>query len=423
MTFSVSILATGSELLDGRVLDTNSHFVARELSERGLKLKRVLCVDDDIDELLAGLRQLTEVSQLVITSGGLGPTSDDLTRDLLAAAAGVSLVEFPNARAHLESFYRARGRVVDSTNLRQALLPEGAEMIPNPIGTAPGFIVRVGTSIVCSLSGVPREFQRMFNETVLPLVVSKAGLTETIQRRSFKVFGLPESLVGAKVEDLALSKEVTVSYRAAFPEVHVTLKCSGATRLLDEAAAAVRGVFAPHGFIFTEDPKITLLQSVHALLLANGLTVATAESCTGGMVGQFLTQQPGSSGYFRGGVLAYSDEVKRRELGVPETLISSHGAVSAEVVAVMAEAARSKFKTDYALAVSGVAGPDGGSDAKPVGTVYLGVASSAGVLTRLCFYASERENVRRYSSLAVLDMLRRSILGAALPDGYPVMKF
>jgi nicotinamide-nucleotide amidase len=322
----------------------------------------------------------------------------------------------------LEDYYTARGRVVDLANLKQALLPVGAPMIPNPVGTAPGFITTVGKCVVCSLSGVPREFKRMFADTVLPIIEQRAGVSaQTIARRTLKIFGLPESLVGSTVEGLSLPKEIIVSYRVVFPEVHLTLKSTAGAHSLDAAAAAVRAGFNSVGCIFSEDTEASVLSTVHALLVEKGVTVATAESCTGGMVGEYLTSLAGSSAYFRGGVLTYANDVKEKELGVPGALLAAHGAVSAEVVSVMAANARKRFDTDYAIAVSGVAGPSGGSDTKPVGTVYLGVASRSGVIVNKLFFASERDMIRRYAAIAGLDMLRRLILGVKVLEGYPVL--
>jgi nicotinamide-nucleotide amidase len=419
MTFSVSILATGSELLDGRVVDTNSNFVARELTEIGLKLHRVLVVDDDLSELVEGLRELSRVSDLVITSGGLGPTEDDLTRDAVALFCGVGLREDPEARAHLQSWYAKRNRALDDTNLRQALLPINSEMIPNEIGTAPGFKVEPAQGrLVCSLSGVPKEFKSMFLATVLPLIRARHGSGPAIQRSAFKSFGHPESMVGKIVKGLSLPHEITVSYRAAFPEVHVVLKANS-TFALEPHAARVREALDTRT-IFTEDPVETFEGSVHALLKLHGATISTAESCTGGLVAEMLTRTPGSSATFVGGVVAYSNDIKERELGVSADTLREYGAVSAETVRAMAEGVRAKCRTTYGVSISGIAGPDGGTEEKPVGTFFVGVAGPEGVIDFKCLYVNDRRSIRAYAAHVALDIVRRVVARFEIPERYPI---
>jgi nicotinamide-nucleotide amidase len=384
----------------------------------------VLLVDDDMDELLEGLRTLSTVSQVVITSGGLGPTSDDLTRDLVAQFFGVGVIEYPAARKHLEEYYLKRGRPLDDSNLKQALLPEGSTMIPNEIGTAPGFIMTGRGSgphpvTVCSLSGVPREFYKMFFDTVFPLIKKNAGATTPILRRAFRTFGVPESVAGKLVHASGLPKEVTVSYRAAFPEVHVVLKAPEGVDL-NEPANRVRAALN-RGVIYTEDAEQTLVQKVQALLSAQSATVATAESCTGGMVATQLTETPGSSEVFKGSVVAYDNAVKISALHVPTQILEAHGAVSAETVRVMAAQVRKAMNTTYGIATSGVAGPGGGSAEKPVGMFYIGVSGPERSFELQCTFGSERRSVRTYATYVALDLLRRTLEGLEIPDTYPVL--
>jgi nicotinamide-nucleotide amidase len=423
MSFSVSILATGSELLDGRVLDTNSNFVAKELAQLGLKLKRILVVDDDMPELLDGLRSLSAVSELVITSGGLGPTSDDLTRDLIARFFKVGLTEFPEARSHLENFYRARGRALDPSNLKQAILPVGSTMIHNERGTAPGFLMTGpggGTHQVttCSLSGVPREFTNMFIQSVLPLIKSRAGATTVIKRSSFRTFGLPESIVGRRIEECALPSTISVSYRAAFPEVHVVLKAPEGIDL-EGPSQQVRAALN-RGAIYAERPDQTLIETVHTALRASSATVATAESCTGGLMAYQLTELPGSSDVFMGSVVAYDNRIKHGVLHVSQDTLSQHGAVSAAAVREMAQSVRSLMGTTYGVAISGIAGPGGGSTEKPVGTVYVGLSGPKRSFEVGFTFVSDRKMVRTYAAHAALDLLRRELNGLEIPDTYPL---
>jgi nicotinamide-nucleotide amidase len=421
MTFSVSILTTGSEILDGRVLDTNSNYVARELAEHGLSLNRVLAVDDVFDDLVKGLEYLHGYSELVITSGGLGPTADDLTRDMVAAYCSVELQEFPEAREHLEQFYAKRKRTLDPTNLKQALLPVGSQMIPNPNGTAPGFISRTKAGkIVCSLSGVPREFQVMFTETVLPLILSECGGAKRINRRAFKLFGLPESVVGKRVVDLELPSSISVSYRAAFPEVHLVLKSVDDGPELDEAAQRVL-TSTMSDFIFSQTGEQKFASALQELLVKEKATLAVAESCTGGMLGELLSSQAGASAFFMGGVLAYSNQVKEAQLGVSSDVIAKVGAVSREVAAAMAEGARERFGTTYGLATTGIAGPDGGTSEKPVGTFFVALASPSQTVVRHCLFVSDRGNIRRYAAYTAGELLRRILKHIPIEETFPVV--
>ena len=428
MTFSVSILATGSELLDGRVVDTNSNLVARALCDLGLKLKRVLVVDDDREELIDGLRELSTVSQLIITSGGLGPTEDDLTREIFSQFFGVGLAEFPAARAHLEDFYSKRSRRLDPANLKQALLPIGSSMIPNLNGTAPGFYMTAAPSssicdnaqtvTVCSLSGVPREFGPMFSETVLPLIRSSAGKIETIQRKTFRLFGVPESVVGRIVEGCSLPKSITVSYRAAFPEVHLVLKAPS-TIDLTGAAESIRAALN-RGVIYSEEAQETFTESIQNTLLKHKASVATAESCTGGLISSYLTETPGSSQVFLGGVTSYANSVKESLLKVTPETLSSSGAVSAETVRAMAATVRDLIGATYGVAISGVAGPDGGSAEKPVGTFYIGISGPSRSFEVRALYINDRRSIRVYAAYVALDLLRREVLGLEIPESYPI---
>jgi len=418
MRFSVSVLATGSELLDGRVVDTNSNFVAKQLSDLGLVLKRVLTVDDDLDELVKGLQALTEVSDLVVTSGGLGPTSDDLTRDAVAAFAGVGLEEFPAARKHVEEFFAKRGRALDETNLRQAVMPVGSTMIPNERGSAPGFAVQVSAGpIVCSLSGVPREFQQMFLASVLPLIQQQRGASPTTHRATFRLLGVPESAAAKAIEAVPLPEDVVVSYRAGFPEVHIVLKTVRDD--LTVHAGLVRAALKPEN-IYSEQPQQGFLEVLQEALEERKLTVAAAESCTGGMVAELLTRTPGSSRVFRGGVVAYHNDIKESELGVLHEALSQHGAVSAETVRAMARGVRERLASSIGVAISGVAGPDGGSEEKPVGTFYVGVSSDSGAFERRCAYSNDRQTVRTYAAYVALDLVRRHVLGLPIPETYPL---
>jgi nicotinamide-nucleotide amidase len=292
-------------------------------------------------------------------------------------------------------------------------------MIHNPNGTAPGFIVtRSDGKIVCSLSGVPREFKRMFDETVLPIIVERAGKTDVIHRAGARLFGLPESVVGKEVVQLGLPKSVDVSYRAAFPEVHLVFKGLDKEKV-DIAASMLRSSPTLSPYIFTNSIDQTFPHYISAQLADRNETIALAESCTGGYLGSAITALPGASQLLLGGVIAYSNEVKVRELKVPLELIEEHGAVSAPVAGAMACNVRAALGATYGISITGIAGPTGGSDLKPVGTFFVGVASASTTETKHCLFVNERTYVQRYAAYAALELLRRVMFGNLQKSPFP----
>jgi nicotinamide-nucleotide amidase len=260
----------------------------------------------------------------------------------------------------------------------------------------------------------------MFNDSVLPVIRNHAGGVRPIQRHTFKVFGVPESVAGKLVEGCGLPEEITVSYRAVFPEVHVVLKAPQEVSL-EEPAAKVRAVLN-RGTIYTESPSQSFVERVQQLLVARGATVATAESCTGGLVASYLTETPGSSAIFTGSVVSYDNRIKERILNVPGRTLDRHGAVSAETVHTMAREVREIMRTTYGIAVSGVAGPDGGTPDKPVGTVWIGLTGPDGrALERKILYVNDRRSIRVYATYVALDLLRREVEGLEISDTYPII--
>jgi nicotinamide-nucleotide amidase len=419
MTFRVSVLATGSEILDGRVVDTNSNYIAKEIASLGLTLTRITTVTDDKQELLEALAQLSAVSDCIITSGGLGPTTDDLTRDVVATFCKVPLKEHPKARSNIEDFFARRGRVIDEQNYVQALIPSGATVIYNEHGTAPGFIATTKSGVsICALSGVPRELTTMFQSAVLPLIKKQSVDAKPIRTCVLKTFGLPESLVGSRVKSVNPQQNVSISYRAAFREVHVTLKAPEEVNVTD-TLQAIRSAIGPD-FIYSTDNSETLPLVASQLLQAHGATVATAESCTGGLLSGYLTENSGASNIFEGGIVSYSNSAKKKLLSVSQDTLTTCGAVSAETVQSMSESVRSTMGATYGIAISGVAGPSGGTKEKPVGTVFIALAGPDETIVRKCFYPNSRDIIRRYVSFVALDILRRVILKLPIPTTYPV---
>jgi nicotinamide-nucleotide amidase len=417
----IGILVTGSEVLDGRVLDTNSHFLASELSARGISVRCIHLCDDDLQEIQSGLEFLSRSCSFIVVSGGLGPTTDDLTREAVAAFCGTHLVESSEALGHLTEFYARRGRELDSSNFKQTLIPHGASIVPNPVGTAPGFLIARGAKTkIVALPGVPAEFRRMLEESVLNLIREDFREAVPLIIRGFRVLGLPESIVGQKTRAICKQhSDVVVSYRASFPEVHVLLK--SARMAAEELEALVSHTIEELGseYVFTRDPTQSFESAVLAALSTAGKTVCCAESCTGGLVARMFTEPAGASGCFLGGVSAYSNLVKARVLKVAPEIIAQHGAVSPETAAEMARGARTLTGASFAVSVTGIAGPDGGTPEKPVGVFFLGLDDGEQeVRTRRYHWHGTRGNVRIYAAYAALDAVRRLALGLPTPPAF-----
>ena len=408
---AIAILTIGSELLDGRVQDTNANFAARKFAEQGLRVSHFLSCDDRLTDIDAALQYLTAGCDLIVISGGLGPTTDDLTREAVAAFDGLELVMDPALLSALQERYRQRQRTFDPSNAKQASRPQGATAVPNPIGTAAGFDLKTkhGKRLI-SLPGVPQEFELMFNAYALPLS-AKLFVTATPKRSViFKVFGLPESTVGERVAALNIPHSISVSYRACFPEIHVKLSGEiSAEDLKELQTSAITAVGADA--VYSCEPESTLDSTLHALLLERKLTVAVAESCTAGLLGYLLTNGAGSSRFFLGGVQTYSNQLKQSLLEVPESMLAQHGAVSHEVARAMAAGARQNLGSDVALSVTGIAGPDGGTPEKPVGTFFVGLAEAQTVRSFAHHFPFSRERVRIYAAHTAMDTLRRHLLG------------
>jgi nicotinamide-nucleotide amidase len=428
----VSILITGSEILDGRVPDTNSHLIIDRFSQAGFSLRHTLSCGDDPAAITSSLSFLLASSDAVIVSGGMGPTSDDLTREVLAAMGGVGLELRQGALNELMALYASRGRTYDRANDKQAMFPVGSVAVKNPVGTAPGFLIELpsGTSRkpVVALPGVPGELRAMLDASVLQLLAEKLlprealtaeGKPKALAKRQLRVFGLPESVVGSKVLESKPPSEVIISYRAAFPEVHVILKAPSADydgAVLDAAAARAREALGPE-YVISESLELSMDQVVHSLLQVNSATISTAESCTGGMLGELFTSMPGSSETFLGGMVTYGNQSKMQLLGVSPHSLEKYGAVSFQVAAELAEGAKRAFGSAYALSTTGIAGPGGGSEEKPVGTFFIGIATPSGVTSYKCFFPTGRQRVRRYATYTAADICRRALL--SLPVRWP----
>lgn len=406
------IISVGTELLLGQIVDTNAAYLARALSELGVSVYRRITVGDNMNRLLAVLHQALAESDVILTIGGLGPTMDDITRDGLAAAFGDTLVREEAIAERLTEFFRSRGMPVLESNLRQALVPTQGCAIENPNGTAPGLLFEKGGKAGIALPGPPNEFIPMVDNHVVPYLRQKTGNIGTIRSLVMRVAGVGESVVEDRVKDLMLDANPTVAPYAKVGEVHlrVTAKADTAEeadRLIAERAILVRQRLGEAIYGENDDP---IEKAVVDALKARGQTVSTAESCTGGLVAQRITDVAGSSAVFLGGVVAYSNEAKTDLVAVPAETIAAVGAVSPEVAQALAEGARNRFGATYGIGVTGVAGPDGGTAEKPVGLVYIAVAYPGGCEVDKANFIGSRQIVRHRASQTALNMLRLRVL-------------
>lgn len=415
----VVVLNTGSELLLGHVLNTHLTFIAREIFPLGLRVERQVTVPDGpaIGEALAAASVHADV---IFVTGGLGPTTDDITREAAAELLKLPLLQDPAVAAAITERLRSRGLPMTGRILRQADVPEGASVLPNANGTAPGLYLagRNGsqrTPHLFLLPGPPRELQPMFRTSVLPILESFVPKREGMLCQTFRLAGVGESMVEAAVgERLLALPEGEIGYCARLGEVDV--RVIGPQSTIDSAEALIREAFPLQ--LFSNDEE-ELEGAVVRLLRDRNASLAVAESCTGGYLAHRVTNVPGASAVFLAGFVTYANEMKTAALGVPESLLAEFGAVSAEVAAAMADGALRKTNSTYALASTGIAGPDGGSEAKPVGTVYLALASASGqskVLRRR--FQAEREAFKHLATQAALQLLREEILAesaGALP--------
>lgn len=403
----VSILPIGSELLDGRVTDTNSRFIGESISELGGSISLILTVTDSESDILEAISYAEKKSDVIILTGGLGPTTDDLTREAVSKHLGVKLIEDSETIEKIKARFKARGREYDPSNAKQSLYPESGFLIQNNTGTAPGFWVESNGKLYVALPGVPSELYPMWSETVIPLLKSKNTKSKTLSSVGFKTINLPESVVGTRVSSLNIPNNIIVSYRANFPEIEVKFKGENINEIESICADAIKIV--GNAFVFTQDLKESFPEMVSKQLLKSDIKIATAESCTGGLIGKLLTDMPGSSKYYVGGINAYSNDVKIHELGVSKDILEKHGAVSSEVASLMAQGAREKLKADIAVSVTGIAGPEGGTDEKPVGLFFIGISTLNKTESFKHFYPGTRKQVRLMAAYLALQEISQRV--------------
>ncbi|MGF1512687.1 MAG: competence/damage-inducible protein A [Elainellaceae cyanobacterium] len=414
MTQSAEVICVGTELLLGEILNSNAQFLAQQLAQLGIPHYYQTVVGDNVQRLQRVISLACERSRLLIFTGGLGPTPDDLTTETLAGFFDVPLEERPEILASLDEKYAHRTQAMAVSNRKQALLPKGAQILPNPIGSAPGMIwtPRSGLTIM-TFPGVPREMHAMWHETAAPHLQAQGWVTSTLVSRVLRHWGVPESTLAEKVQSFFALENPTVAPYAGKGEVRLRITASAASS--EEADALIAPVEVQLRAIVGEDcfgaDDDTLASVVGDLLHQHHQTLSVAESCTGGGIGHQLTQVPGSSGYFKGGIIAYDNRVKQKILSVAADALQEQGAVSAAVAKQMALGVKQQLQTTWGLSVTGIAGPDGGTAEKPVGLVYIGLAGPDLLQSfshRFAAYRG-RDWIRWLSICSALDHLRRQL--------------
>jgi nicotinamide-nucleotide amidase len=418
------LLAIGNEIVSGKISDTNSAHIASTLSELGIIVRRVSSVRDVKEEIVAELNYDLSLAPLVITTGGLGPTSDDLTRYAVAECCGTELRENETSLDRLRSYIEKRGRSLSENNLSQAMFPEYSLVLENPIGTADAFITPLTSKVsgfekshIVSLPGVPSEMKRILGDRVSTWLTEAYDDLLPWNEIHLKCFGLSEADVGARIDALEITDKVDIAYRPSFPELLVSLRDT--ERLDQERLIAVRdSVIDALGrqFVYSLELDMSIPKVIAGLLLEQKQTLALAESCTGGLISHMLVSLPGSSAFFRGAAVSYSNDAKQIYCNVKPALIEHFGAVSEEVACSMANGARDSLGADYGLSVTGIAGPGGETDEKPVGSIWIGLAFPGGVQAFHFNFPWERNALRKYTSTLALDLLRRKLSNLPLSN-------
>ena len=406
----VSILLTGDELMTGDTVDSNSSYLSQSLKDFGVVPQTKRVVGDDLVLLEQSILELTSVSDVLVINGGLGPTVDDLTALALANAAQELLTRNADALEHLEAWAKPRDFVLTESNLKQADLPSSCEVIPNPVGSAVGFKTELNHCLVICTPGVPYEFKRMVDEQVVPLIRQKGSLSAAFEMTRLRLFGITESglqdIVNNRFPDWP--PQVNLGFRVQMPVIEVKLITQNDPALNKLWTQKFQALFAD--YIIGKDDT-SLPQALNLALLDKELVLTTAESCTGGAIAAAVTSEPGSSKVFQGGFVSYSNDIKHSVLGVAEETLGYYGAVSEQVVLEMAAGALKQTKANIAVAISGIAGPDGGTREKPVGLVWMAWGREDGLKARQFFLPVGRRAFQRTATAIAMDLVRREVMG------------
>ncbi len=409
---SADIIVVGSELVSGDVKERNGQFLAERLLSVGIKTRSIILVGDEeasIGDALGNSIARKDIRFIVVT-GGLGPTADDITSRVVSKTTGRRLVISDEALQHIRSTLDTAGKKMLPSHERQALIPQRAKILRNPIGTACGYTMRHEGKLLVFLPGEPKEAARMTDAALLPILRNEVREARPAARRTFRTFGLAETEIEERITPLiGGTRELRLSCLPSITEVTLRISAEGGDgkRIVEEASEKIREALGD--YIFAED-EMTMEEAVGNLLRLRGRNLAVAESCTGGLISHRITNVPGSSDYFMVGFLTYSNEAKTKLLGVRPELIAEHGAVSREVASAMSAGAYRMGRTSYGLAVTGIAGPSGGSPEKPVGTVFISLTSDRGTDCRAFRFSGDREDVKNLSAQTALEILRRDLL-------------
>ena len=405
------VVSTGRDLISGSVVDTNSAAIADRLSALGVEVTGMLTVPDDRAQLLWALEQARDKANLVIGTGGLGPTTEDLTAEVVAEFIGCRLKQDDQVADALERDYVAREMPWTANLLKQVRFPEGAIIIPNPVGTAPGFRVALGPEqYLIWLAGAPREMTAMLDESVVPWIRRQSGNSNAILTSTFKIYGLTESQLDEILSTVELGSSATLSFRAHYPDLSLRLTVRNHENR-DEIFSRLNALIGERlGTFAYSSANETLEEVIGRLISGKHQTLALAESCTGGFISQRITRVAGSSAYYYGGVVTYSNDAKIHFLGVNPTTLNHHGAVSRETALEMSQGIRNRTGANVGLSITGIAGPTGATPGKPVGTVWISIAKANLHEARHCRFHGDRERIIHGASQAALNWLRMTLL-------------
>ncbi|MDO8462579.1 MAG: competence/damage-inducible protein A [Deltaproteobacteria bacterium] len=407
----IEVITIGDEILSGNIVDTNFAWLGEKLWSAGYQLHWHSSVRDEPEDITKALLAAVGRSDVALVTGGLGPTTDDITLEVAAKAFGLPLILQPTALRMIEERFQKIGRVMTPNNKKQALLPKGSTMISNSVGTAPGCQLTFKKTEFFFVPGVPREMKEQFQETIFPWIEKNDKEKRKFVQKVLRCFGKPEATIGQELEGINLTG-IDLAYRVSFPEILLKISAWGKTtttiaKRVEEVEKEIRKRL---GVIVYGEGEESFAAVVGQLLAAKKKTVAVAESCTGGFLASLITDVPGSSNYFERGVVSYSNESKSDLLKVPPALIQTFGAVSSEVASAMAIGIRKSSGATYGIGITGIAGPEGGSAEKPVGTVFIGLSTPEGTETKEFHFPTHRDWFKRVAAFMALDLLRRHLL-------------
>lgn len=410
---NAEIISIGNEILSGKIIDTNANYIIKKLEEINFSVKHISAVGDDEDELVSSLQEAYNRSEVIITTGGLGPTEDDITFQSIARAFHRKLIKYPEAEKHMINILNRINLEISKSNLKQTYLPEGSRCIINQHGTAPALILEDKSRFIIALPGVPLEMKNLMSEAIIPFLRQKFPSLQYRQSRIIRISGMGESAVNEKIKDfIHQNKKLNIGIYASPEDIQIQLNALAdttreATVILDRATSQLKSLLGNSIFGFDHQ---SLEETIGTLLREDKLSLAVAESCTGGMLGQMITSSPGSSDYFRGGIISYAGEIKEKLLGVPQEMMIQFGQVSEQVACAMAQGVRKTCHSNIGLSVTGIAGPSGGSKEKPIGLVYVALADRQHTIVQKHQLHGNRQMIRLRATRRALNMLRLHLI-------------